>query len=358
LNEDCLKLTTYFGERDRANGAFLADALLDVYERHEIRTSILLRGIEGFGVKHRLQTQRLLSLSEDLPLITVAVDARPRVMAALEEVEQLSGHGLISLERARMPADPTRAIRLADDLGDATKLTIYCGRQQRVAGKPAHVAVVELLHRHGIAGATVLLGVDGTAHGERRRARFFAGNADVPLMIISVGEGERVGAALPELSALLPRSLVTLERVQVCKRDGDLIARPGQAPEADASGLAMWQKLMVYASEQARGDGGILYVELVRRLREAGAAGATALRGIWGYHGAHEPHGDRFWSLRRHVPVLTVVVDTPSHVRDWFEIVHELTEDTGLVTLETVPALRASGPGIEHGGLRLAPRRD
>ena len=55
----------------------------------------------------------------------------------------------------------------------------------------------------------------------------------------------------------------------------------------------MWQKLMVYAGEQARTDGRPLYVELVRRLRAAGAAGATALRGIWGYHGDHAPHGDR-----------------------------------------------------------------
>jgi len=45
--EDCLKLTTYFGERDRTEGAFLADALLDLYARHELATSVLLRGAEG-----------------------------------------------------------------------------------------------------------------------------------------------------------------------------------------------------------------------------------------------------------------------------------------------------------------------
>ena len=49
---------------------------------------------------------------------------------------------------------------------------------------------------------------------------------------------------------------------------------------------------MVYASEQSRHDERPLYSELVRRLRGAGAAGATTLRGIWGYHGDHAPHGD------------------------------------------------------------------
>ena len=65
----------------------------------------------------------------------------------------------------------------------------------------------------------------------------------------------------------------------------------------------MWQKLMVYACEQSRHDGRPLHIELLRRLREAGAAGATSLRGIWGYHGDHTPHGDTFWQLRRRVPV-------------------------------------------------------
>ena len=36
MNDDCLKLTTYFGERDRTDEQFVADALLDLYGRHEI----------------------------------------------------------------------------------------------------------------------------------------------------------------------------------------------------------------------------------------------------------------------------------------------------------------------------------
>jgi PII-like signaling protein len=355
VSDEGLKLTTYFGERDRANGAFLADALLGVYERHGFRASVLLRGIEGFGVKHRLQTQRLLTLSEDLPIVSVAVDARPRIEAALEEVIELSGHGLVSLERARLFTGGVNPPPPSAGPDDASKLTVYCGRQERAGGRPAYLAVVDLLHARGLAGATVLLGVDGTAHGVRQRARFFGRNAEVPLMIICVGEGERVARVVPELQALLARPLMTLERVRVCKRDGRLLAEPRHPPQTDDSGLGVWQKLMVYASEQAQVDGRPLYVELVRRLRAAGASGATVLRGTWGYHGDHPPHGDTFWSLRRRVPVLTVIVDTPARIRDWFQIVDAVTQETGLVTSELVPALRSSGPGIEHGGLRLAP---
>jgi PII-like signaling protein len=102
VNEDCLKLTIYFGERDRAGGGFLADALTDIYARHELQTSLVMRGVEGFGAKHHLHTDRLLTLSEDLPLVSVAVDTRERIEAALADVNQLRFQGLVTLERARM----------------------------------------------------------------------------------------------------------------------------------------------------------------------------------------------------------------------------------------------------------------
>jgi PII-like signaling protein len=315
MNADCLKLTIYFGERDRVGGGFLADALLDLFGRRELETSVLLRGAEGFGAKHRLQTQRLLTLSEDLPLVAVAVDTRERIEAVVPEVTSLGGGGLVTLERARLLAGE---LQTAGDEG-MTKLTVYCGR-----GEPV-TELVALLHSRGVAGASALLGVDGTAHGERRRARFFGRNADVPLMVISVGDGDRIASVLPEIGKLLQRPLVTLERIRVCKRDGELLATPAEE--------GAFQKLMVYTSERQH-----LHVDLIRRLRREGGSGATALRGFWGYHGDHAPHGDRLLSLRRHVPVVTVVVDTPERTRRWFEIVDEVTRHTGLVTSELVPA--------------------
>jgi hypothetical protein len=41
------------------------------------------------------------------------------------------------------------------------------------------------------------------------------------------------------------------------------------------------------------------------------------------------------------VPVVTVVVDTPTRIRDWFGIVAEMTDEVGLVTSEMVPAFRS-----------------
>ncbi len=351
--EEGLKLTAFFGERERSGGRLVADVLMDAYERSDVRASVLLRGLEGFGIKHRLQTERLLTLSEDLPMLAVALDAPARIQALTEEVRGLMSHGLITIERVRL---------LGTGEGDGNlgegelELSVYLGRQERAGGRPAYLAVVDCLHCHGVAGASVLLGLDGTVAGVRRRARFMAANGQVPLLVQSVGDARALARALPELQALLGRPAMTLERVQVCKRDGILLGAPDEPPRPDSAGLAHWQKLVIYSGESSRHERESLHGALIRRLRAEGAAGATALRGLWGYHGEHRPHGERFWSLRRHVPMLTVLIDTPANMRRWFEIVDEVTRETGLVTSEIVPALRAAGPAGEHGGLELAPR--
>lgn len=355
MNRDCLKLTAYLGERDRADGGYLADAFTEIYARNELRTSLLLRGTAGFGAKHQLRIDRLLTLSEDLPLVSVAVDDRERIERVVEEITRLRFSGLVTLERARTLTGQLTAVSLPDDLREAAKLTVYVGRRERAStGGLAYRAIVDLLHARGIAGATVLLGVDGTTRGTRARAGFLRGNADVPLMIVAVGEGPRIADVVPELGALLADPLMTLERVRLCKRDGQLLARPQDLPGVDDAGLGVWQKLTIYAGEQALHGGHPLAGQLVRRLREAGAPGATSLRGTWGYHGDHCPHGDTFRQLRRRVPVVTVVIDTPDRIGRWFSIIDELTDETGLVTSEIVPAFRVTSSQVERGGLRLS----
>lgn len=348
---DCLKLTTYFGERDRVGSRLLADELFDLYGRHRLGVSALMRGAAGFGRHHRMRTDQLLTLSEDLPLVSVAVDTRAHIEQLLSDVMKIKFRGLVTLERATLLDRDRRGDSDAGDggvqelrtgCGEEAKLTVYVGRRDRVLRVPAFVAVCELLRRRGLAGATVLLGVDGTHHGSRARARFFARNADVPIMIISVGERDRIESVLPELRALLIHPLITLERVRVCKRDGELLATAHELAAKDASGLEVWQKLTVHASESARHEGRPLHRSLIRRLRAADLAGATALRGIWGFSGEHAPHGDRLLQLRRHVPMMTVVIDRPQRITEAFRIIDELTSAGGLVTSELVPAATAS----------------
>jgi PII-like signaling protein len=256
------KLTVHFNESDH-----LAGALLDVFDRHALQVSVLLRGSEGF--RGHLHTDRLLSLSEDLPLVAVAVDETARIEAVLDEVQALRP-ALVTLDA------------IADEPPPTAKLTLYVGRREAPA--------------LGVAlNATTLIGVDGTRHGVRRRARLLAANADVPAMVVAIGDGHALAATVEDLG----HPLHTFEPVSLCE--------PGGPPPTG-------NKVTIYAESP----------ELVPRLRAAGAAGATALRG----------HGDRFWSLRRRVATVTLVIDDPANAGRWWPVVR-----SGLVTSETTRLL-------------------
>jgi PII-like signaling protein len=354
MSQDCLKLTTYFGERQRvlSDGGFLADAMLNLFGSREIATSVMLRGIASFGPRHVLRTDESLSLSEDPPVAVAAVDVAPKVRGLIDDVVAMTVRGLVTLERARLPGDD---ILTEADRRDASKLTVYVGRQERVGKLPAYLAVCELLHQHGFAGATVLLGVDGTAHGQRFRARFFSRNVNVPVMIIAIASATQVSAAIAELSAVIPNPLLTVERVRLCKRDGESLARPHRLPTTGEHGRAVWQKLMVHTSEAAAHGGMPIHRVLVRGLLESGLArGATVLRGIWGFHGNHRPHGDKLFALARRVPTVTIIIDRPERIVRSFDIVDELTAEHGVVTSEMVPAAVSIEGPRQRGDTRLA----
>ena len=79
---------------------------------------------------------------------------------------------------------------------------------------------------------------------------------------------------------------------------------------------------------------------------------------MWGFHGDHPPHDDRLLQVRRHVPMVTILVDTPERIMESFKIVDELTDEAGLVTSEMVPAMASLSEGErQRGGLRLARHR-
>ncbi len=355
MSDAYLKLTAYFGERQRTGKQFVAEAMLDLFAEREVATSVMLRGIASFGLRKVVRSDQSLTLSEDPPVAIAAVDTEATITALLDDAVAMTTQGLLTLERARLVTDPV-STPLPD--GDAVKLTVYVGRRHRVDGAPAFYAVCDLLHRHHFDGASALLGVDGTAHGERRRAHFFARNVDVPMMIIAVGSAAQVRGVLPGLTEMLGEPLATVERVQVCKRDGQLLARPPVLPAVDADGRQVRQKLMIFTSEATRHDGAPVHRALVRRLLESGtASGATVLRGIWGFHGDHKPHGDKLIQFGRQVPVISIVVDTPDRIARSFDIVDQVTGGHGLVTCEMVPALLVLDGGRREGSTDLADYR-
>ena len=107
----------------------------------------------------------------------------------------------------------------------ATKLTVYIGDSDKHGRKPLHLAIVELLHEEGIAGATVVHGIEGYgAHKQIHTARILDLSADLPIVITAVDLPKRIEAVLPKLDEMIEQGLVTTEEVQI------VIARPPPQP--------------------------------------------------------------------------------------------------------------------------------
>ncbi|MGD9618516.1 MAG: DUF190 domain-containing protein [Mycolicibacterium sp.] len=342
MSNQTLTLTAYFAEQERADGKFLADAMLQLFHEREIAVSVLLRGIAGFGVSNVVLSDRSLTMAENAPVTVYAIDRPEQILALTDPVAALTSRGVITLRRDHgLPTTPEQA-------GDV-RLSVFLGRKHRIAGGPGYMAVCDILHRHGFAAAEVFLGVDGTVAGRRRRAHFFGSNSEVPLLIAGVGTLAQTADAVEELRGILPDLLFTVDRILVCKNRGRQLADPRDL--ADAS---PFQKLTVRTSEDTRIGSQPIHRALIQRLKDSEhTSGATVLRGMWGYLGASRPHGDRFLQLARHVPVSTVIVDTAAHIAASYAIVDELTEHDGLVTCEAVPAMLGLHDGLSVGSLRL-----
>ena len=102
------------------------------------------------------------------------------------------------------------------EIGDATKLTVYIGDSFRYRRKKLYCAIVEMLHDEGIAGATVLHGIEGYgADKQIHTARILDLSADLPVVVVAVDRTEKIEAILPKLDAMVEKGLVTTERVRI-----------------------------------------------------------------------------------------------------------------------------------------------
>lgn len=100
--------------------------------------------------------------------------------------------------------------------GPALLVRIYIGEADHHEGKPLYQAIVELLRARGLAGATVLRGIEGYgANARLHTTRLLRLSEDLPLLIEVVDQEDRMRAILPELDEMIGDGLITLEKVEV-----------------------------------------------------------------------------------------------------------------------------------------------
>ncbi len=99
---------------------------------------------------------------------------------------------------------------------EATRLTVYTGDSFRYGHRALYQAIVEMLHNEGIAGATVLHGIEGYGADKRiHTARVLDLSADLPVMIVAIDRTEKIKGVLPKLDEMVDKGVVTTEPVWV-----------------------------------------------------------------------------------------------------------------------------------------------
>jgi len=92
------RLTIYVGESDTWHHKPLYTEIVHRAHQAGLAGSSVFRGIEGFGSSQTVHTSRLLSLSDDLPVAVVIIDATERINAFLPQVDEVVGEGLVTLD--------------------------------------------------------------------------------------------------------------------------------------------------------------------------------------------------------------------------------------------------------------------
>jgi len=101
--------------------------------------------------------------------------------------------------------------------GEGKLLRIFVGEADRLDHKPLYEQFVLKAREMGLAGATVLRGIEG--FGARSRimhtAKILRLSEDLPIVIEIVDAAEKIRAFLPALDGMVTEGLVTLERAEV-----------------------------------------------------------------------------------------------------------------------------------------------
>jgi PII-like signaling protein len=92
----------HIGESDRWHGKPLYEAIVELLRREKLSGATVLRGVGGFGSSSVYHTDKVLRLSQDLPIVIEVVETTERIEQILPQLDQMVGGGLVTLEKVRV----------------------------------------------------------------------------------------------------------------------------------------------------------------------------------------------------------------------------------------------------------------
>ncbi len=99
---------------------------------------------------------------------------------------------------------------------DGYLLRVFIGESDKHEGKPLYEWLVLKAREAGLAGATVVRGIEGFgAHSRLHTAKILRLSEDLPIVVEMVDSLEKIQAFLPMVDGAVSEGLATLERVSV-----------------------------------------------------------------------------------------------------------------------------------------------
>jgi len=240
LQGEQILLRIYLRNADRAPHLPTWERVVKAARSEGLAGATVLKGILGFG-SHGILQESIWSLAENVPIIVEIVDGPERISAFVANtLPTLMLGGMVTLERAAVMMyrpekheshPPLQLAALLHPLSTLPKLQpslgmtlndngvllrVFIGESDTFEGKALHEAIVRKVRDLGLAGATVLRGVEGFgAHSVVHKSRLLELSADMPIVIEIVDAEEKVRTLLPHLEKMVGEGMITMEYVAI-----------------------------------------------------------------------------------------------------------------------------------------------
>jgi len=102
IPRDAILLRIFFGEDDRFEHRPLHEAIVLKARELQLGGATVLRGHMGFGHSSHIHTNKILRLSQDLPVVVEIVESKEKIDAFLPVLDEMMTSGLITIEKVQV----------------------------------------------------------------------------------------------------------------------------------------------------------------------------------------------------------------------------------------------------------------
>ena len=102
IPRDAVLLRIFFGEDDKFQRQPLHEAIVLKARELHLAGATVLRGHMGFGHSSHIHTNKILRLSQDLPVVVEIVNSKEKIDTFLPILDQMMTSGLVTIEKVQV----------------------------------------------------------------------------------------------------------------------------------------------------------------------------------------------------------------------------------------------------------------